>query len=64
MKTVFQVRPERTVPLEDLELLEALVLPDYFIEADTEGEALEDFYWHAPIVNHRHFKVQVFRRDH
>lgn len=62
MKSLFEVRPERTVPLEELEVEEALVLPAYFIEAGDEDEALEEFYWHAPIKDHTHFKVEVFER--
>lgn len=62
MKSTFHIRTERQVPLEELELIEACVLPDYFIEAETPDEALEEVYWHAPIVNDDHFKVDVVER--
>ena len=59
MKSIFQVRAQRAVPLEDLSLPEATVLPNYFIEADDADEALEEFYWSVPIENHSHFNVGV-----
>lgn len=59
MRTTFQVRAERTVTLEELHMLEVFVLPEYEIEAEDDEEALEEFYWHAPILDHSHFKVQI-----
>lgn len=62
MKTIFNITPERIVPLAELEMAEVFVLDEYEIEAETKEEALEEFYWHAPIMNHQHFQVRVYER--
>lgn len=57
--SLITIRTSRTVPLEELTLLEATVLPEYQIEADSPDEALEELYWFVPIEDHSHFSVEV-----
>lgn len=57
--SIFEVRTHRKVPLEELAIEEATVLPAYFIEAENRGDALEDFYWNVPIANHDHFDISA-----
>lgn len=59
MRKSFQVRVARKVSIEHLSLVEVCVLPEYEIEAESESEALEEFYWSVPIVDHSHFEVRI-----
>lgn len=61
MKILFNVCARRTVPLIDLHLQEVFVLENYPIEAEDAAEALEEFYWHAPIMDHSHFDVSCVK---
>lgn len=58
LKTI-HIRTTRRVGLEELTLREVTVLPNYEIQATSEEEALEEFYWNVPIDDHGHFDVEV-----
>lgn len=56
---IFQVNAKRRVPVEELTIPEVTVLPKNFIPANSEEEALEEFYFHAPIEDHSRFEISV-----
>ena len=56
---IFQVNAKRRVPFEDLSLEEVTVLPKNFVPAESEEEALEEFYFRAPIEDHSRFDISV-----
>lgn len=56
---VFLVKAERKVSVDELTLPEVTILPKNFVEANSEEEALEEFYFRAPIEDHSRFEISV-----
>lgn len=56
---IFQVNAKRRVPVDELSLPEVTILPKNFVSAESEDEALEEFYLRAPIEDHSRFDVSV-----
>lgn len=62
MNTMFNIRAERKVPLAQLHMAEVFVFDDYLVEAPSKEEALEEFYYRVPIIDHTHFDVRISER--
>ena len=56
---IFLVKAERKVSVDELSLPEVTVLPKNFVSANSAEEALEEFYFRAPIEDHSRFEVSV-----